>query len=347
MISILTDLKTNIRFLILVLVAGCAPKDQVNDLESKRLSDHKKSLIDLMEEDRQLHFASDIQLSEDEKRLDEKLVALRTQMKAYYDSLGFFPPSGSFYKYKEHIEQTDLYHLLRKMPKGGVHHLHSSGAIDFEWLFNKAITLPECHIFWADSNDEHIKGQLNFFKPGKAPSGYVTARQLHASEKNFKREFHDLLTLTAETLKDSSDVWIDFEAIFQRINSFYYYKPVFKEHLRNLADRLITDGHQHIELREIFWGGLYELTGDGSKVSHSVDTTIQIMLRVEEDIQQQYTEFSLKVIYTSMRFLPQEEVFGELVRAYYYREKYPDFIKGFGLVLFMLSIQFQMVIGSR
>ena len=331
MISILTHIK-KVTFPIIILVAGCTAKDQVTGLKTKTLCDHEKSVNDLMENDRQLDFASDIQLSESEKRLNEKLVALRTQMKAHYDSLGFFPPSSSFYKYKEHIEQTDLYHLLKKMPKGGVLHLHSSGSIDFEWLINKAITLPECHVFWADSNDEHIKGHLNFFEPGKAPGGYVTAIQLQASEKNFKQELHDLLSIREETLKDSSDVWIDFERIFQRTNKFYAYKPIFKEHLRNLVDRLIADGLQHIELREIFGAGLYELTGDGSKVSHPIDTTIQIMLQVEKDIRQQHPEFSMKLIYTSYRFLPEEDVFDELVNAYHYRKQYPDFIKGFDLV---------------
>lgn len=37
-------------------------------------------------------------------------------------------------KYKEQIDKSQVYRILRRMPKGGVHHVHTECCMDPDWV---------------------------------------------------------------------------------------------------------------------------------------------------------------------------------------------------------------------
>ncbi len=307
-------------WLLPFLISAC---DQVSNYEAQRK--------ELIKTDQSLRFSADLVLTPNEQLLNEKLVALRTSMKHGYDSLGFFPPAQPFLKYKSHVEETKLFQLLRKMPKGGIHHLHPSAGVDFQWLIDQLVIVPNCFVYWEASSEDYLKGQIGFFGPDDVPEGYQKAALLAKNSKSFKEDLFELLTFSAEPVTDSLDIWIEFENIFQRIGDAYSYRPLFVPMMDNLARNLLKDGVFHMEYRLII-PALFEIGANGEKVVHPVDTTIHLLQKLEEKLQKEFSDFSHKAIYTSLRFLPKEDIANELVTAYEYRKKYPDFIKGFDLV---------------
>ena len=322
------DIKSIVSLVIIfTFLTGCSSTREVRD-ESMDYDSKRRALI---AHDATTRFSSDILLNDEEKKLQTKLLTLRLQMKSHYDSLGFFPPAQPFFKYKSHVETTKLFKLLRKMPKGGIHHLHPSAAADFAWLVETVTEHPNAYVYWGEPSDNFVKGEIRFFVPKNIPTGFKAAAELQNRNNNFKKELFELLTISKEAEMDSLDIWIKFEKVFQRTRGAYSYKPLFESYIQNAIETLIDDGVMHIESRSLL-NSKYEFDTIGNTINYPRDTTVQILKRVEKRIQQKHPEFSHKVIYTSLRFFPVEKVAEEFVTAFRYRKKYPELVKGFDLV---------------
>ena len=319
--------RTVITISIVIVIAACsAPAAQL--YKSKTYDEERAALVAA---DSAQRFSSDIELTPAESVLNQKLVALRRAMKFRYDSLGFFPPSQNFAKYKHHVSETRLYKLLRAMPKGAIHHLHPSAGVDFEWLVDEVTNYPEGYVYWDAPSEEYEKGQIHFFGKDEIPTGFRSAAELLQSEDNFKAELLELLTITNEPAVDSLDIWVEFQKVFKRIGGAYDYNPIFSDYLENVAQNLIDDNVMHMETRS-FFGPKYTIDASGSSVYFPLDSTFQGIERATKNIQQKHPDFTHKAIYTSLRFFPAEKISEELVTAYQLRKKYPEFIKGFDLV---------------
>ncbi len=310
----------NLLWLAPLFFFGCS-SHTVETYEQRRES--------LISADRNLRFDRDIQLTGLESKVNDQFVALRDSMVAHYLEVGFFPPAKPFSDSKAHVESTPLFQLLRRMPKGGIHHLHGSAGIDFRWLVARAPELANCYVYWQEHPADFLKGEIRFFREEEVPEGFVLASELDV-DPQFRDELLDLLIFDEEPSSDTVKIWTEFEKIFQRINGFFHYKPVFEEYTRSMVDTLRADGLHHVEVRTIFRGGLYDLDHDGAY--YNTDTVIQILKQVERDVQAEDPDFTLRSIYTFLRFLPEQQVFEELIQAYQCRQKYPEMIVGFDLV---------------
>ncbi len=320
--------------LLVLLLGSCAGQQVV--LQPQESYSEKSAYLDdrqkLLRADSLMAFDADLQLNAKEMSVNDKLVRLRETMIADYLQTGFFPPTHPFLKSKEHIESTRLYALFQQMPKGGMLHLHASAAVDFHWLVEKAISTPDCYVYWEEDNQRFTKGQLHFYPADEVPQGFFSTREMARQQPGFQDELYDLITLELEEVeKDTFDVWDEFQIIFQRIGGFYTYRPVFEEYNRRIFEDLLADGIQHVEIRAAI-RGLYDLQHDAASDYYNGDSTIQIFQHIIEDIRQEHPQFSLKLIYTSLRFFSEEAIMQELESAYYYRSRYPELIRGFDLV---------------
>ena len=129
----------------------------------------------LMAEDSALYFDAGMKLSPAEKQLNQLMQKEQRQLLDHYKETHFFPPARDFYQSQKHIEETKIFQVFRQMPKGGLLHLHQLAMGDAQWVVDKAIATPEMHVFWEDSNDTYVKGQLQAFANGKAP-GRLSSR---------------------------------------------------------------------------------------------------------------------------------------------------------------------------
>ena len=290
---------------------------------------YMKERADLVQADSAIALAADIVLSTEELVLNQNLVALRKEMLAAYEEANFFPPARNFYKSKEHIESTQLFKILQKMPKGGVLHLHSGAAGEAEWMVNKVIEDPYGHVYWAEGNQQNVKGQIRFFKEGEAPAGFYKANDLNNTVSNFQKTLAAMLTFDQEIGQDSVDIWEEFEKRFQRLYGFVGYQPLYKDFFKASLQTLMDDGIQHVEFRGIL-GSLYH--PDYPDGHFTADSSIQYMQEVVTEIQEREPDFSLKLIFTSLRFKPKKAIEQDLIEAFQMRQKYPDFIAGFDLV---------------
>jgi adenosine deaminase CECR1 len=285
----------------------------------------------LIRQDSLQSFAAELSLSAEEQSLNRKLLALQQQMIRQYDSAHFFPPARYFPKWQTHMHSTRLYGLLKQMPKGGIHHLHPTAGLDFRWVINRAVAEPGCYVYWREGSDQYTRGQMHFYRPGDVPAGFYPARQLHDSIPGFREQLYRLLTFDETIDNDSVSIWGEFNLRFQRISGFMLYQPVFRDFYVALFDSLAADGVQHVELREFMGGSLYDLKNAPGAFPY--DSIITYLQSAAQEIRQtRDPDFSVKLIYTNLRFQPLDVIKRDLAKAFEVRAKYPELVKAYDLV---------------
>lgn len=275
-------------------------------------------------------FDADIKLSKEELKADVKLNKLRKEMMDVYKEENYFPPEHNFYSWRDHMYQTELFEILKKMPKGGIHHIHPVTLQDYAWIVDQAVKEDQCYVYWAEDNENYTKGQLHFYADGKAPTGFQKAKILAYKIPKFKDKLLDLLTFDISSSYEEFDTWLEFEKSFQRVGGFYRYEPIFKKFYIDAIQKVMEDGVFHLELREIPRAGLYTL--DDEIAADNDEKLVMIWKEIEAEIKEQNPVFSLKLIYTFLRFFDKETVYQEMEKAFQLRSKYPEMIKGFDLV---------------
>ena len=249
----------------------------------------------------------------------------------HYKKTNFFPPARYFYQSQEHIEQTGLFQLFRKMPKGGLLHLHPAASGDLHWVVNRALTEPDCYVFWDNNPSKHIKGELRFFSESDAPDGFQRVTEINQQVAHFTDSLYDVLTFDQRMSEDSVDIWDTFEGHFQQLDRFFYYQPIFRDYLTAVFDTLIADGVQHVELRaQVSDNALYDLEHPAGY--YNADTLVKYYQDAQQRAQNSDPSFTLKLIKTNLRFHPVKTIQQDVVKAFQLRQRYPDFIKAYDLV---------------
>ncbi len=285
----------------------------------------------LLTADSLLSFDASVELSAAEETANQTLIRLRRDMLAHYDSIHFFPPARSFYSSKAHMYTTPLFAILKKMPKGGIHHLHGAVGGHFGWMIQRALQQPHCYVYWQTPNEQYVKGQIHFFSKEEVPDGFYPIQVLHDSIESFEAQLYDLLTFEEDVTKDSVDIWKEFENCFQRIEGFTSYQPVYEDLYTAIFDSLVADGVQHVELRTFLGGTLYDL--EHTAGSYPYDSIIHYLQQAAQRVRNgSEPNFTLQLIYTNLRFQPLAMMKADLKKAYEVRQKYPDLVKGYDLV---------------
>jgi adenosine deaminase CECR1 len=269
-------------------------------------------------------------LSAEERKAQDILREIVAREIATYRRTKSFPPAGAFAVGKEAIEQSQSFGILRKMPKGGALHVHSSAAGRARWIVYNACYRPDCYVYWpgdpSGSRDGFVKGELGFFRPGGAPAGFRPVDQVRRAVPGFDRQLLELITLGPED-DEFPDVWEEFARCFQRIGKVVSYQPVFLDYFADAFETLVADGVDYVELRTGL-GTLYDLDGrrwEGERF-------IAQYLAVRDRVRARHPDFDLKLIITGSRFDPVEEVREDIWRAFPLRAKWPGFVLGYDLV---------------
>ena len=180
----------------------------------------------LIQADSVFAFSADVHLSPEEKDADAVLKTLRASYLKRFAAQPDLPFRTPFASSRQEIRETGLHRALRTMPKGGMLHIHATATGRVEWIVDRALSMPECQIFWEETNGTNVHGQLGVFPVGPAPKGWILLSELKAARPDLRRELVELYTLGPEEF-GVPDVWKEFEAIFWRIDGFVSYRPVF------------------------------------------------------------------------------------------------------------------------
>ena len=299
---------------------GCQSKVAEN-------STYQQNWTVLKQENEALAFDADVQLSDAEKTLDGKLFQLRKQFLIETNKQKIPLFNSSFNQIKPLIESSQLFDIFQSMPKGGLLHTHSGGITDGKWVVTAARKYKECYVYDQADHDQFILGQLAFFEEGKVPKGFVNLNKKLISNPDFEKELVELLILKRDQLCTYTDYWIEFEKRFKRISLLLPYRPFFKEYYKKGFQDLVNNKVQHVEIRFVF-DELY----DFQHGKYPLKTSITDLQEVVKEIQKSSPQFSLKLIYSSFKFLDPKSIEKQLEIAFELKKEFPNVISGFDLV---------------
>jgi len=228
---------------------------------------------------------------------------------------------------KAHMESTDLWQIVRKMPKGTILHCHLAALVDLEWLFNETIETPGMVISASaplTSSGARDNAMLKIVHrsswdaetppiwSAKYPSAsLVGLKQAAESYPDGGREgfvawMKDRCSITQnESLQHHlgiDDVWKKLQSTFSIIGPIVYYEPILRAYMRKLFLTLLDDGVRWIEFRAVVASPFV------SEGHDAPSTDVMVVAGILNDIFESFKaseegkEFwGMRIIWTSMR----------------------------------------------
>jgi adenosine deaminase CECR1 len=309
-------MRKEIGFLAVMLAFGISLYSEEN-ISSSEVKLYLEKREEAMRQNRALSILEKEELSEKEEKVNNLLSKMRADL--YVLSV------NNLLTERNQIDDTELFSFLRKMPKGGLLHVHSASLIQSNWLVEELTTMPNCYVYWAEEGATP-KGTLHFFEEGKAPEGYQLVEDLRSNLPNFDKILLSLLKIK-KNVGLSAKRWKRFEGWFTKTAGLIHYKPAFLKYYKYTMQTLIDDNLQYMELRALNTP-IYNLDGSKEDPRNVVDS----FLRVRNEIHDKHPEFDFKLIHTDFRHTPKNESLNQLELAYQLRSLYPNFIIGYDLV---------------
>ncbi len=304
-------MKRGSQFLICVLLF-CGFSDQQDSFVQKRYPDvagYMKARKRLIEAEMEMRIDAGINFTLKEEEANRKLMALKR--KEIERTRDYFPPAHSFLKSKTRrlIDQSPILEIMKRMPKGGILHVHGFVMGDFRWLIKHATYLPNCYIYQGKKEPPR-KGTLRVLEKHPGDGWHLVSKLRKAADdvEEFDEELYQSVTLGEEDLSQP-DIWAEFSKCFARSLGMLRDEEIWDNFCRKMLRDLIDENVQYIETR----------SGIGDQ-------------EIIEEIQRDNPEFEVKYIFQSSRSASRKRIAQSLSRTLDLRAKNPDLNIGFDLV---------------
>ncbi len=322
-------MRRNVLALIL-LASSYAPSSRAQvQPPARRAEDQIHLLRELAGRSKPFRPAAIVLTSEEQKARDVLQQIVAEEIASYKRSRQF-PASRPFFLGKEAIELSKSFAILRRMPKGGALHIHSTSAGRARWIIYNACYRPNCYVFWPELSGvpegDHIKGELGFYKPGAQPRGFLPVADVRKAVAGFDRQLLALITLGPEE-DPNPDIWGEFSRCFQRIGHVLSFQPVFVDYFVDAFETLVDDGVDYVEMRTSLIS-LSDLDGH----TWEDEQFIEQYRAARDRVRARYPDFDLKLIIAGSRYEPVQSVRMDIWRAFPLRNRCPDFVLGYDLV---------------
>uniref|UniRef100_A0A8C2J1D8 adenosine deaminase n=1 Tax=Cyprinus carpio TaxID=7962 RepID=A0A8C2J1D8_CYPCA len=277
-----------------------------------------------------------ITLNEREKLLDGKLQKLKQHdMEARQ-----FPPSMHFFKAKHLIDQSPVFSLLQKMPKGAALHVHDFAMVGVDWLVKNVTYRENCYVCFTD--EQTVRFIFSSGQPASRPhcSSWTLLRSLREKIKNstgLDNSFIRNLTLFTEdpdrAYPSQDTVWKRFKQAFLVAYGLVTYAPVFKDYLYEGLRQFYEDNIIYVEIRALL-PVTYELDGRLNNKDWSMRACQDVVRRFTAN----YPDFlGARVIFTksfpvALRGINAAEAVKTVEEAMTLHRNYPDIMAGFDFV---------------
>jgi len=273
------------------------------------VDDYMKARQQLIQAELGMRFDAGIKLTPEEEEANRRLMVLK--QREIERTREYFPPAHSFLKSKTRqlIDQSPILKIMKRMPKGGVLHVHGALMGDYRWLVNHATYLPNCYIYQGNEEPPR-KGTLRILTepPGDGWQLVSELRKAADDVGEFDEELYRSVTLGEEDL-DQPDIWLEFRKCFARSLGMFRDDEIWDGFCRKMLRDLIEENVQYVEARGGLWGQ--------EKI---------------EEIQRDNPEFEVKYIFQSPRSASRERIAQSLNHALDLRAADPDLYIGIDLV---------------
>ena len=264
-----------------------------------------------------------------------------------------------FSRAKERMEQTELWKIVRKMPKGALLHAHFDAMIDVDWLLETAMATDGMHILSKEgslhSDTARNRQSFSFVYAPSTPAsdttlwdvGYRASTPVligraadtfpDGGRDGFFRWVTDRCTITAEESvrhhHGLDAIWQKFTSTFAILGSIIFYEPILRAGIQRMCRGLLDDGVRWVDLRAAF---IFQYRREGCEKPE--DGYLEVIRVLAEEIEKfkataEGQDFwGARMIWTSLRRFGRREIVESMKQCIEVKKAYPDMIAGFDLV---------------
>lgn len=292
-------------------------------------SDYWSEREKLINYDKTFSLGSKLILTEREELVSDILMTYKFEE---YDS-GFVDPNDflagqHFFKVKDKIGESKVFHIIQRVPKGSSLHSHDEALVSQEYLYN--LTYRENLYVCNEKNQTY----LHFFQEKNLSDScnWTLVSDMRRSDE----KFDDYLKSKISIIRDDPDtmypninsVWKAFRAIFRTVGGLITYKPVFEEYFYEALSELYQDNVKYLEFRG-FLPDVYDINGHIYSKLEVLGMYVNTLKRFQAD---HPDFFGARFIYAPNRNVDNATMDDYVHTFKKMKEKYPDFVAGFDLV---------------
>ncbi|KAH0337984.1 Metallo-dependent hydrolase, partial [Aureobasidium melanogenum] len=280
--------------------------------------------------------------------------------KDYEDSLASdsrdIYPGMMFTLARPKIEQSKLWKIVKKMPKGALLHCHLEAMVNMDWLIEEAFNVKGMHIQAGqplDSEDAQstVPFVFKWLKNRSAESSSIWDKSYavgqwipidtaadafpHGGRKGFEKWLKERITITLDEsvqhMHGPNDIWRKFQSCFGIISSLLHYEPTFRTFLRRMFEDLVEDGVQYVDIRSTFLDPFYK---EGSE---EPEPNNELMIDILDEEVENFKAlgkgfWGARLIYTTLRSFDSRKIIESMQECIDMKILYPELICGFDLV---------------
>ncbi|XP_047472163.1 LOW QUALITY PROTEIN: adenosine deaminase 2-like [Penaeus chinensis] len=253
------------------------------------------------------------------------------EMDTGFESLNFLP-AQNFLAVREQIEASDVFQMVRMMPKGVALHLHDTTLASVAWVVEELTYWENLYMCYTSEGQLLTKFMAN---PDASCDWQLVSevRATYPSDDEFDQELVEKFSIITanpeEKYPDINSVWQAFEHGLIAMTDMVMYRPAWEAYLYRVLQEFADDNVLAIEFRGTL-PPLYEIDGTELTPADSVAVYRNVSQRFIADHGDEF--FSVRFIYAPTRHVDVATVWNYVTIARELRSKFPDFVAGFDLV---------------
>lgn len=234
--------------------------------------------------------------------------------------------SNHFFKCRKRIQQSKIFKIIQKLPKGASLHAHDTALASQEYVYS--LTLRD-NLYFCEDND---KFRLKFFYPKSVPDKWESVAERRKSDSKFDTFLRSKLTLVVgnpkQNYQNDCDVWNAFIGNFIAVQDLIGYKPIWEEYFYQSLKELYEDNVRYLEFRGVL-PEIYDLDGKTYGPIEVVGMYHNTLKRFTTD----YPDFyGARFIYAPHRGADSDQMDSYVNILEQIKSAYPNFVAGFDLV---------------
>lgn len=217
-------------------------------------SEYEKERNDLIHDDQHLMTGSQKQLGVSERRVDAHLKQLkRSEFDAGLANLSNYAPSMHFFAARPLIEQSAVFRMLRRMPKGAMLHGHTTALVSAAWIVQNLTYRTD--VLRCETADRQLRLTFRQLRQHRCVR-VVDDRAAAPSAHEYDAQLQQRLTLIVEqpqlVYPDTFVVWKAFGKLFKIVKDLSTYEHTFRLWYWRLMQELHDDRLMYAEVRTGF-----------------------------------------------------------------------------------------------
>jgi adenosine deaminase CECR1 len=282
-----------------------------------QLSAFKQQKEQLLAKKASMRFSADIQLTSDEKKVDTLLKVLGNQIK----SETYNPVNDEFFKVVHDLKKSKLYSCLDKMPKGGLHHLHTGSTPSAE--FYVSLTYDQNCYYDLEKKIFKVSAQEvtepQFTRCSELRAGW-------SSPEEFDAMLLKDINMSKEECEGSErEIWAKFEHKFQMMSDINRYHEYFRRTIYEILFKCAKQNLFVVELRHTP-GSLFD--DEGKPVSLHQEMTI--MKEELERVRIDFPHTELRLIFIGLKIVGEKHI-RKMIQYYSECQEFSEMVAGFDM----------------